>query len=313
MRANLQGLQARVFVFLGRDNRLRTLIIFLTCLIATVLLRAQQPFSQAEALKQIYKQYDAEKETAQWVCTKEQEKNTMHEGWPCDKEYETVSVSVELTAEVQESGAKKYYLATSAKPIDPKAGDFTGAGYNCHACSVAIGAGVFIWKAQHWILESANAAIGFYGGWGSSPKIKLVQVGPEKHGLLLSIDDLAQGYAWSNKELLMPVNTTIAEVWRIEDEQDDDGAYDPTDEYSPKVKYRSSAAFRFYATHLDNGGLADYFDIEVISRGNSSSKDLIHLKPENWTEIYRFKDGKYSLLHHRDFIEIHKPQGKTHP
>jgi hypothetical protein len=94
-------------------------------------------------------------------------------------------------------------------------------------------------------------------------------------------------------------------VWKIEDEQDDFGAYDPTDKLAPHLSYRSSAAIKFYAINSDDGGLADYYDIEVISRGNSS-KDNLHLKPESWTEIYRFRDGQYKLLQHRDFIEVKK-------
>ena len=277
---------------------MKTLTLFLVCSSATIFLQAQEPFSRVEALKQIYSQYDAKKETAQWVCTKEQAREPTHEGWHCDKEDETVSVSVELITEVQKG---TIYLVTSAKPVN------FPDNYECHACAPAIGVGVFAWKGQHWVLESANAAVGFYGGWGSPPWIELVQVGPEKHGLLLSDSDMGGGFASSGKALLTPLGKTVSEVWRIQDEQDDDGAYDPTDEYSPKVRYKSSAAFRFYATNLDNGSLADYYDIEVISRGNSS-KDLVHLKPENWTEIYRFKDGKYKLLSHKDFIENPKPK-----
>jgi len=279
---------------------MKTLILFLMCLGAISALQAQEAFSRDEALKQIYSQYDAENKTAQWVCTKGQEQDKPHEGWLCWKEYATVSVSVELIAEVQEGTT---YLVTSAKPAN------FPDNYECHACAPAIGVGVFAWKGQHWVLKSANPAVGFYGGWGSPPRIELVQVGPEKHGVLLSDSDIGGGFATSGKVLLMPLDRTVAEVWRIEDEQDDFGAYDPTDKFAPQASYRSSAAFIFYAINMDDGGIADYYDIEVISRGNSS-KDLIHLKPENWTEIYRFKDGKYRLLRHRDFIEVRKPTHK---
>jgi len=280
-------------------------ILFLLLSTATGVLRAQEPFSQAEALRQIYSQYDAQKETAQWVCTDDQKRDEPHEGWRCAKEDETVSVAVELMAEVQEGSAEKIYLVTSAKPVS------NSDDYSCHACAPAIGVGVFAWKEQHWALQSANAAVGFYGGLGSPPWVELMQIGPEKHGVLLSAGDMGGGYASSDKVLLTPLGKTVGEVLRIEDEQDDFGAYDPTDEYSPKVQYRSSAAFRFYATNTDTGSIADYYDIELISRGNSS-KDLNHLKPENWTEIYRFTDGKYKLLRHRDFIEVKKPgQKKT--
>ena len=42
------------------------------------ILRAQQPFSQDEALKQIYSQYDAQKKTAKWIYVKDQEHSAWH-------------------------------------------------------------------------------------------------------------------------------------------------------------------------------------------------------------------------------------------
>jgi len=163
---------------------------------------------------------------------------------------------------------------------------------------------------QHWVLESANAAVGFYGGWGSPPRIELVQIGPEKHGVLLSVDDMGQGYASSFKRLLTPLGKTVSEVWHIEDEQDNFGAIDPNDKLNRQVPYRSVSAFKFNAGLSYDGGSPDYYDIEVISRGEDRV-DFDHpLKHENWTEIYRFKDGKYRLLSHKDFVEIKRAKKK---
>jgi hypothetical protein len=285
-------------------EQMKKLILFLLFLAAATVLPAQQPLSPDEALQQLYHQYDAGKGTAQWLCTKKQHGEITHEGWPCQKEPATVSVSVELMAEVQEGGAEKLYLVSSAKPESDQ------DNYECHACAPAIGIAVFVWQAQHWVIESANPAVEFYGGWGSPPQIELVQIGPEKHGFLLSDGDDGGGFAESYKILLAPQAKSVSELWRIQDEQDDEGAYDSTDRLATHLLYRSSAAFRFYATHQDNGSLADYYEIEVISRG-ASSKDLVHSKPENWTETYRFSDGKYKLIHHRDFIEVRKPKSKN--
>jgi hypothetical protein len=281
---------------------MKKLILLLMLPGAVAALHAQQPMSRDEALKQVYSQYDAGKETAQWVCTKGQEHEPIHEGWLCQKEYATVSVSVLLMAEVQEEGKEKVYLVSSAKPAN-----FPG-NYECHACAPVIGVGVFLWQDQHWTLQSANSAVGLYGEWGSPPQIELVQIGPYKYGLLLSIDSMGQGYASSTKILLASQDKSVSEIWRIEDEQDDEGAYDPTDKFAVHLLYRSSAAIRFYATNQENGSLANYYDIEVISRG-TSSKDNVHSRPENWTEIYRFKEGKYNLLRHRNFIEGKKAAG----
>lgn len=286
---------------------MKTLTLILICLGATRIVQAQDPLSRDEALKQIYSQYDAVKKTAHWLCTKDQERDTLHEGWPCVKEDATVSVSVLLIAEVQEGSAEKAYLVTSAKPVS------NSDDYSCHACAPAIGVGVFAWQAQRWVLQSANAAAGFYGGWGSPPWVDLLVIGPEKHGLLISVDDEGQGYSSSFKRLLMPRGKTVDEVWSIEDEQDNLGAVDPTDRFAPHVPYRSSAAFKFSAADTSEGRLADYFDIEVISRGNDRENFNHPAKPESWTEIYRFKDGRFKLLRHTDFIEkpLQKPAQHT--
>jgi len=285
-------------------ERMKKLILFLIFLAATTVLLAQQPLLPDEVLQQLYHQYDAGKGTAQWLCIKKQHGEITHEGWPCQKEPATVSVSVELMAEVQENGAKKVYFVSSAKPESDQ------DNYECHACAPAIGIAVFVWQAQHWVIESANPAVGFYGGWGDPPQVDLVQIGPEKHGLMLSVDNMGQGYASSVKILLAPQAQSVSELWRIQDEQDDEGAYDPTDKFATHLFYHSSAALRLYATHQDNGSLADYYDIEVISRG-VGTKDLVHSKPENWTETYRFSGGKYKLLHHRNFIEVKKAKSKS--
>jgi hypothetical protein len=108
----------------------------------------------------------------------------------------------------------------------------------------------------------------------------------------------------------MPLDKTVSEVWSIEDEQDNAGAYDPSDKLNKQAPYRSSAAFKFFAVGSNDGGSTDYFDLEVISRGQDR-KDYGHpVKQENWTEVYRFSDGKFRLLNHRNFVEINKVRKK---
>lgn len=272
-------------------------LLILCCSLTTM--PAQEPLSQDEALKQLYHDYDPAKETAQWVCTKGQLQTPKREGWPCRKEDTTVSISVLLMADVQDGN--KFFLVASAKPAsDP-------SGYDCHACAPAIGVAVFTWQAEHWVLQSANAATGFYGGWGDPPNVDLVTVGPGKYGLMLSLDNEGQGYASSYKVLLVPVDKTVSDVWSIEDEQDDYGAYDPTDKFAIHVKYRSSAAIKFIGSDENSNGRNDYYDIEVISSGKDMPDTSRRLKDENWTEIYRFSNGKYRLLQHKDFLDLKKP------
>jgi hypothetical protein len=153
-------------------------------------------------------------------------------------------------------------------------------------------------------LETANATVGFYGSWGGPPFVDLVAIGPSRYGVLVSVEDGGQGYTDGYKWLLAPIGKTVAEVWNIQDEQDDFGAYDPKGVDGPSIRYRSAAAIRFSCIFDDscaNGN--SYFDIEVISRGLDARGTKTSLKPQNWTNIYQFKDGKYQLVQHQQFIE----------
>jgi hypothetical protein len=157
------------------------------------------------------------------------------------------------------------------------------------------------------MLQSSNAATGFYGALGDPPDFDLVAVGPNKYGVMVSLGDDHGGYDSSYKALLVSAGKTVSEVWSIHDEADDFGAYDPTDKFAIHVKYRSSAAFKFVPTEESANGRNDYYDIEVISRGEDMPGTSRRLKDENWTEIYRFSNGKYRLLQHKDFHEIKNP------
>jgi hypothetical protein len=273
-------------------------LLWLALFCSAIASHGQGPFSTDEALNQLYHKYDPVAKTAQWVCTKDQLSKGMHPGWPCLKEDTAVSVSVILTAQVPEGDATKTYLATSAEPSQAP------GGYSCHACAPAIGAAVFVWQGQHWALESANAAIVFSGGWGRPPSVELVAVGPQKHGLLLSSSDEGQGFASSYKDLFIPLGESIAEVWGIEDESDDVGAIDPDDKANSPPPYSSSAKFKFLAVDNQTARPSGYYDIEVTFSGTFWRNYGHPVKPENWTKVYTFKNGKYRLSRRTALTEV---------
>ncbi len=284
---------------------MKALIVVLVLICGAGAVRGQEPLSILDGMKGLYRDFDADKSTAQWDCTKEQEKKGPHQGWPCTAENATVRVSGVMLAELGEDGTDTTYVVASAVPANAP------GGYECHAYQPAIGVAVFVAQEGNWAWQNANPATGFYGGWGEAPRVDLVWVGPHKRGLLLSTTDMAQGYAWSRKVLLMRTERTIEEVWSMEDEGDNLGAIDPADKKDKRAGYRWSAAMRFFAGEPDDrgaGGYESYYDIEVISRGNAS-EDAAHPKAENWTEVYRFKDGMYRLLRRTEFVEGKKGVG----
>lgn len=280
------------------------LCLALICLCG--ILRAQTPLSQDEALKQMYGNYDANTKTATLSCTDAQRvdnEKTHGSWWPCYKDSSVVSVEIILTATVPKwtdpkDKIEELYLVTSAVPAH------ANSGFDCHSCEPAIGVAEFIWQDQKWKSEKANATVGFYGSFGGPPLVDLVAIGPSRYGVLLSVDDGGQGYMFGSKWLLAPIGKTVAEVWKIQDEQDNFEAYDPKGVDGPSIRYRSAAAMRFSC--ILNGSCANgngYFDIEVISRGADETGPKRSLRAQNWTDVYQFKDAKYQLVRHQRFNE----------
>jgi hypothetical protein len=280
--------------------------VFLAFFSLCGILRAQTPLSQDEALKQIYENYDPNTKTATLSCTDAQgieNSKTRGSWWPCYENYSVVSVEIILMATVPTWTDPKHkieetYLVASAVPAHAP------LGFDCHSCEPAIGVAQFVWQDQKWKLEGTNATVGFYGAWGSPPFINLMAIGPSQYGVLLSKDDGGQGYMSGSKWLLAPIGKTVAEVWNIQDEQDDFGAYDPKGVDGPSIRYRSAAAIRLsciFDESCANGN--GYFDIEVISRGMDATGPKASSKAQNWTDVYQLKDGKYKLVRHQRFNE----------
>jgi hypothetical protein len=280
--------------------------IFLALLCSCGILRAQASLPQDEALKQMYGNYDASTRTATLSCTDAQRlENSKTHGswWPCYEDDSVVSVEIILIAVVptwtdQKHKIEEAYLVTSAVPAhDP-------SGFGCHSCEPAIGVVQFVRRDEKWKLEKANATVGFYGSWGGPPSVDFMAIGPFHYGVMLSKEDGGQGYMSGSKWLLAPIGNTVAEVWNIQDEQDDFGAYDPKGVDGPSIRYRSAAAIRFSCIFDDSCANGNgYFDIEVISRGLDEAGPKTSLKAQNWTDVYQFKDGKYKLVRHQSFIE----------
>ncbi len=216
----------------------------------------------------------------------------MRDGWPCD-EGETTRVSLLLISQFQEGQEWKTYVVASASPGE------NPRDYECHACGPAIGVAVFAWQNDHWLLQSSNAAIGFYGSWGGGPDVELVAIGPARHGVILWTSGGGQGYHGSEKHLIAPTENIVSEIWTLNDETDNSGAYDPTDKFASHRRYYAEVAFKFIYVGND-----DYYDILAMSRGTDGKGNA------DWTRQYRFRDGQYRLLRSTTYVEAKGPQKK---
>lgn len=289
-----------------KDQILKEISVSLILICVGGLLAAQAPPSQDAALKQMYGNYDSATKTATLSCTDAQRidnEKTHGSWWPCYADSSIVSVDILLTATVSiwtdpKHQTEETYFVTRAVPAHAV------SGFDCHSCEPAIGVAQFTWEDQKWKLKASNATVGFYGAWGQAPYLELVAIGPSQYGILLSAEFGGQGYTFGSKWLLAPTGTTVSEIWKIQDEQDDFGAYDPKGVDGPSIQYRSSAAIRFGCIFDDSCANGNgYFDIEVISRGRDESGPRGSLRAQNWTDVYQFEDGKYKLVRHQRFVE----------
>ena len=253
-------------------------------------LQAQTMLSYAQVLGKIYNHYDDTTQTAELTCVTQAELRER----TCSNGVAAEEVEVLLLSEA----GNKLYVVTSATPVDHWNGS------NCHACAPELGVAIFAWHENRWEIESINTKVGKYGSWGRPPGANLISLGPE-YGVLLSLDDESGGESYSSTVLLAPIGKTVDEVWRIHDEQDDYGDYDPKGVDGSSIRYRFSSAIRFDCIFTDSCSNGNgYFDIEVISRGNDYDFEKKQYISKNFTDVYSFKDGKYVRVRHKVFREL---------
>jgi hypothetical protein len=202
-----------------------------------------------------------------------------------------------LNEKTIESGLAKYYFVTWATPESWTEG-------SGRQCKVAIGATVFVWRNQGWNVESSNRFMASAGTYGYPPEpVKFMQIGTNKHGVLMETSDLTQGYEWTSVDMISPVGRDFRIVWSEGVSANNGGACSPDEkermQYQMEKCYESSASYRF--VHKNN---AQYFDIRVVSSGTAMSPKG-KVVPENWEKSYRFTNGKY-----REFRKVSTPPAK---
>jgi hypothetical protein len=163
--------------------------------------------------------------------------------------------------------------------------------------------GIFTYKNGAGVAESVNRAVIRYGGWGEAvDDVSVVAIGPSLYGVMLSGTDGGQGYATTTSYLLAADGGSVSVIWNCVDQEDNEGAYDPTDRYGDHVRQYVSAAYRFVAYSAQS----DHYDIQLISRGADRKDRSEALQLEDWTETYRFKDHNYQLLKRTSYREVPK-------
>jgi hypothetical protein len=180
-------------------------------------------------------------------------------------------------APYSENGVEKHMLLTATAPADRD--------YECHACGLLVGGAIFRRSAEGWLMESQNKYISVEGKYGSveSETIRLIKVGPDRHGVLFSGADIHQGYISSYVSLLVPYEKSIVGALNFFVEGPGEGAcadavWEQGIELKPVKQQKNAEGF---------------YDMEADARYNSG--ECGQVKPIRETVQFKFMNGKYNL------------------
>ncbi len=230
----------------------------------------------AQAMKMLYGNYDAKKQTS--VASLPKEKS----GFPATGE-EQMTVRPLFHAFSNDAGAHNFLLVTYAVPASDES-------YECHACAPTIGMAVFSQKGMKWMIDASNRAVTSAGEWGRPPTdIQLVQIGPNRQAV--KIIDVGQGNGETTAVLylLIPWNGTVNLGLERIVADDDKGACSsrgglPCYANRRTVRFIRKSKIEYYNLELKLSGT----DLPVSDAAASRRSRKV-----NGLETLKFEDGKY--------------------
>lgn len=150
-----------------------------------------------------------EQPVARWQAT-EEDVGSWYTAEPFLAAGEGVSVTVEtrilLALPFRQGKVKRFIILTGTALPD----------YTCTQCPALIGGGLFSRRGKEWLLDSVETAVTQVGSWGRVPKGKLVEIGPDKRGVLFQDELKAQAYVGEHTVILTDVGGVLREVLRVE-------------------------------------------------------------------------------------------------
>jgi|GEM_PF-5662880 len=155
--------------------------------------------------------------------------------------------------------------------------------YQCHACAHLVGGAVFVKSKNGWSIESKSKII----GWSSDlfhENITLVKIGPDKYGVMLSVDDVYQGYETKYKFMIVSYNNILKKVLDVgfSEKPSHDVCGKGIEEQKVEVEF-------------DKTQDSECFDIIVhIKRNEGSCRTKISVLSE--TKRYKYVKGKYKYV-----------------
>ncbi len=181
-------------------------------------------------------------------------------------------ISLAFESSYTENNQEKHVVIShiTPEPVDD---------FKCHACSPAIGGAVFVKVNDGWMLESEKKIIG-WSSWSYGEEMRLVKIGSEKYGVMLSIMDVAQGYETKFIKLIVPYNGELNMALSVGFiEKPGSGA-------CGKRAHEQKVELNF-----DRTSDSDYFDVVAYITRNEGSCQKLSVHHE--ADHYRFVRGKY--------------------
>jgi hypothetical protein len=219
------------------------------------------------SMEYIYNNYDNNTGEAIWNNI------NVPQGMDIDKVFTKTKigkVSKVLSHKFTDNKIEKYLLITQTVPVE--------GNFSCRFCAPLISGFIFIKKDNRWVIESQNYYIGFYGGNGKAPNIRIVQLGVNKIGVIFDSQEMHGGITFTTAVLIGQVDRSMLELINFDLRRDN--IYQAGKHYSYETKYE------FYPE--DN---KEYFNLKLITAGSMKKDDKIN--PVDKEEVFIFDKNKY--------------------
>lgn len=234
----------------------------------------KQSFSEEQALKMVYGNYDSINKSSTWVNIPFPNKKDAS-GYFEKRKGLVKSIFFKF---YRENGKHKLFLLTKTIP--------TNIPFDCHACLPLIGAAVFVKKRAHWEIEAQNQFIMYDGEYGELPVMKLIEIGKDKFGLSLEFE---HGVVRDRElSILIPYKGSIVNAYKevIYYENFNDC------EYASKIQceaYTVDLAF-------DKSVKGDFYGLQVKKFGTIYNDKKNKMMPVDQRISYQFINGAYSVV-----------------
>ena len=194
-------------------------------------------------------------------------------------------VTAEFAQIFTEGGRDKFIIVVKTIPHEED--------FSCHACSPIIGVASFVRSGSKWNVETVTKFVTTSGGYGEIPKVKLIQLGNDKHGLRFDGSGGGMGYFIDYMFIVANQGSQFKEVLSLTTRED---ATDSCD--SDKCNWK-------YIVNVDQIKVSnsDFYDIRTLKVGTVNEEEKDKISAVNETAFYTFDNTKYKYVLSKKIVE----------